>query len=64
MKYELILQRKLQDLAEGGVEAVISTFQDCFVKNVTKESVVNWKYLENNEIIEVRNYSIDLKVLV
>ncbi|XP_046661665.1 fanconi-associated nuclease 1-like [Homalodisca vitripennis] len=58
------LKSKLQDLAEGGVEAVISAFQESCENNINKESVVNWSYIDNYEITKSLIRSIDIDVFL
>lgn len=36
------------------MQAVLATFLECYEKNKGLESVVNWKYLERPDYIEVR----------
>uniref|UniRef100_A0A1B6LGE6 Fanconi-associated nuclease n=1 Tax=Graphocephala atropunctata TaxID=36148 RepID=A0A1B6LGE6_9HEMI len=58
------LKSKLQDLAEGGVEAVISAFQEALENNGNTESVVNWNYVDNFEITKSLIRSIDIDVFL
>ncbi|XP_054278941.1 fanconi-associated nuclease 1-like [Macrosteles quadrilineatus] len=57
-----LFKSKLQDLAEGDMQAVLATFLECHEKNKGLESVVNWKYLERIDYIEsfINSLHIDL----
>lgn len=50
------VQSKLQDLAEGGMEAVLQAYQKCYVDHFGEESLINWKCLNNCEHGQVHSY--------